>query len=88
MGFWDRLGLDDGGMPVHLPFSHTENCEGPTDDVDAHHWACWCPDPDCLLEEALNRAWLAGKRSTQIVPERLRAHPTHTNTMIGRQTRG
>lgn len=86
MGFWDQLGLDDTGMPVHLPISHKENCEGPT--KDAHHWECWCSDPDCLLAEALGYAWMAGRRSAQIVPERLRAHPTHANTMIGRQTRG
>jgi hypothetical protein len=60
-GFWDRLGTDEVGLPVHLPFSHTENCEGPTQDAEAHHWTCWCRDGhECPLGRALAQARAAG----------------------------
>lgn len=58
---WDNLGVDDGGLPRHLPFSHTVNCEGPTEPDDPDHLACWCGKP-CPLHLALRDAHRAGMR--------------------------
>lgn len=61
--FWDALGVDDGGLPIHLPFSHNSVCQGPTSDAEAHHWSCWCRDGhDCPLSKALALAFEAGQR--------------------------
>jgi hypothetical protein len=60
---WGRMGLDDGGMPAHLPMGVTAFGEGPEDDSAAHHYRCWCPDPECPLTKALLNAWAAGRRT-------------------------
>lgn len=60
---WNDLGVNEGGLPIHFPMGHTRMCEGPTDDADAHHWACWCPaGHSCPLSVALGRAGQAGYR--------------------------
>ena len=56
VGFWDRLGVDEGGMPKHLPMGVTAEGEGPTNDGEAHHFACWCGDAECPLTKALTQA--------------------------------
>ena len=52
-GFWDRLGLDETGMPLHLPMGVTADGQGPTNDSEAHHFVCWCSRPKCPLTEIL-----------------------------------
>ena len=54
-GFWDRLGLDEAGMPIHLPMGVTEDGRGPTNDAEAHHFVCWCGHSDCPLTKMLAR---------------------------------
>jgi hypothetical protein len=61
-GFWDRLGVDDGGLPTHLPMAVDEQGRGPVPDRQAWSWVCWCPDEECLLTQALMEAWRAGLR--------------------------
>lgn len=58
VGFWDRLGTDDGGMPVHLPMGVNASGQGPEDDSTAHHFVCWCGDSQCPLTRALALAAL------------------------------
>jgi len=53
VNFWDRLGISEGGLPIHLPMGVTEAGQGPTDVEDAHHWICWCPDAQCPLTRSL-----------------------------------
>ena len=55
-GFWDRLGLDEAGMPKHLPMGVTAEGQGPTNDAEAHHFVCWCGLSDCPLTKALAQA--------------------------------
>lgn len=52
---WENLGIDDGGMPIHLPMGVTADGDGPTSDAEAHHFVCWCGQ-QCPLDEALKRA--------------------------------
>ena len=59
-GFWDRLGVDDGGLPAHLPMGVDEHGRGPANDSDAAYFICWCGDHACPLAEALKVAWRAG----------------------------
>lgn len=61
VGFWDNLGIDGGGLPIHLPMGMTKDRNGPEDDSKAHHYECWCGEP-CPLTAALNAAWEAGRR--------------------------
>lgn len=63
VGFWERLGTDDGGMPVHLPIGVNAYGQGPEDDSAAYTFTCWCGDPECPLSLALGHAWTSGKRS-------------------------
>lgn len=62
-GFWDRLGVDEGGLPAHLPMGVNERGQGPEDDAAAYTWACWCGDVECPLTLALGHAWASGKRA-------------------------
>jgi len=62
VGFWDRLGMDDGGMPVHLPMGVTERGQGPEDDSAAYAYVCWCGETECPLTLALGHAWASGRR--------------------------
>lgn len=59
---WEGMGLDEGGLPAHLPMGVNELGQGPEDDSVAHHYECWCFDPECPLTTALQLAWSAGKR--------------------------
>jgi hypothetical protein len=59
---WEDLGLDDGGMPIHLPMGVTVDGDGPTSDAEAHHFVCWCGQ-QCPLDKALRLA------STKNAPE-------------------
>jgi hypothetical protein len=59
---WDALGLDEGGLPEHLPLGVNELGQGPENDSVAHHYECWCGDPNCPLTAALQLAWRAGWR--------------------------
>jgi len=62
-GFWDQLGLDeDTLMPAHLPMGVNRVGQGPDNDSEAHHYVCWCGDPECPLTLALGHAWKAGRR--------------------------
>jgi hypothetical protein len=54
--------MDEGGLPVHLPFGVTVDGRGPAPDDEADHWVCWCWDPDCELTRALRLAGEAGAR--------------------------
>jgi hypothetical protein len=60
---WSKLGTDEGGLPVHLPMGMTATGQGPENDDVAHHYECWCQDPDCPLTSALLLAWKAGIRA-------------------------
>lgn len=60
--FWDRLGIH-GDLPAHLPIGVNELGQGPVEPDPAHHYECWCGNVDCPLTIALQRAWLAGRRS-------------------------
>jgi hypothetical protein len=63
VNFWNRLGVDKGGLPTHLPFTHTKDCEGPTEPDPPHHVACWCKDEHtCPLSVALNQAHQWGSK--------------------------
>ena len=59
--FWDRLGVY-GDLAAHLPMGVDEQGRGPVEPDPAHHYECWCPDPECPLTMALQHAWSAGKR--------------------------
>lgn len=72
-GFWDSLGVDDGGMPVHLPMGVNDAGEGPENDSNAHHYVCWCPDVNCPLTNALIlAARLAPREADDGLAERVR----------------
>lgn len=62
---WEDLGIDESGMPIHLPMGVTADEEGPTSDAEAHHFVCWCGQ-QCPLDEALRRA---AKAASQIPNE-------------------
>lgn len=64
-GFWDQLGVDEGGLPEHLPMGVTEQGRGPTGDAKAHHYLCWCGDVLCPLSQALRQARRAALREDQ-----------------------
>ena len=51
-GFWERLGVDDGGLPIHLPMGVNAEGQGPENDSAAHHYVCWCGE-GCPLTAAL-----------------------------------
>jgi hypothetical protein len=34
-------------LPDHLLIPVDGDGNGPVDEADAHHWACWCGRPDC-----------------------------------------
>lgn len=59
--FWDGLGVDEGGMPRHLPMGVTREGRGPERDEAAHHYTCWCGNVECPLALALGHAWRAGR---------------------------
>lgn len=63
-GFYDALGMDDGGLPVHLPMEVTKGDDGPAGPEDMHHLICWCGQEMCPLNRALHAAWLLGQAST------------------------
>lgn len=58
---WENLGVD-GDLPRHFPISQDEHGRGPTNPEPAHHWTCWCGDPECPLSLALQWSWSAGRR--------------------------
>jgi len=60
-GFWDGLGTDEAGMPVHLPMPLTADGQGPAFGDEIASYACWCGRL-CPLHMALREAWLAGLR--------------------------
>ena len=62
-GFWDRLGTDEAGMPVHLPMGVNAAGQGPVIDADAHHWVCWCGKPTCPLTLVLRDAGQPGRQA-------------------------
>jgi hypothetical protein len=62
--FWDRLGMH-GDLAEHLPIGVNEQGQGPVEPEPAHHYECWCSDPECPLTMALQHAWFAGRRSVE-----------------------
>lgn len=62
IGFWDRLGMGEGGLPTHLPMGVDKFGDGPENDDEAEYWRCWCADPECPLTQALSKAVLTGLR--------------------------
>lgn len=46
-------GLNEGGLPKHLPMGVDADGNGPTDPEPPHHRVCWCADPECTWTEAL-----------------------------------
>lgn len=60
-GFWDGLGVDQGGMPVHLPMPLTIDGEGPASGDEVAYYRCWCGRP-CPLDVALRESWTAGAK--------------------------
>lgn len=63
IGFWDQLGQDEGGMPLHLPMPLTAEGHGPADPDEADHLGCWCGKPDCILARAFMEAFELGRAS-------------------------
>ena len=54
---WASLGMDDGGMPIHLPIGVTVDRRGPADGTDElHHYECWCGH-ECALAHELRLAY-------------------------------
>lgn len=47
--------VDEAGMPKHLPMGVNEQGQGPEDDSKAHHWVCWCGDPNCVWTRAFQQ---------------------------------
>lgn len=64
--FWNRLGVDEGGLPVHLPIEVNEQGQGPEDRAIAHHTECWCGGPDCPLGRALLEAGRLARRQAMV----------------------
>lgn len=64
-GFWDRLGVGEDGLPVHLPMGVNEHGQGPEDDSAAFTYVCWCGDTECPLTLALGHAWASGTKANQ-----------------------
>jgi hypothetical protein len=62
IGFWDRLTVGEDGLPKHLPMGVDELGRGPVEPEPAHHYVCWCGDPECPLSLALQHAWASGRR--------------------------
>jgi hypothetical protein len=61
---WGALGVDEGGLPIHLPMGVTVDGQGPADGTEElHHYVCWCPDPTCPLTRALLDAHQSGVRA-------------------------
>jgi hypothetical protein len=60
---WNALGVDEGGLPVHLPMAVTADGQGPATGTDAHHMTCWC-GTGCGLADALEEAGHLGERVT------------------------
>lgn len=60
---WDGLGLDEGGLPAHLPMRVTRDGQGPADSDEAHRVVCWCGE-DCPLNRSLDDAWLLGRNAS------------------------
>jgi len=58
---WELLGVDEGGLPVHLPMGVNQQGQGPEDDSAAHHFECWCGDANCPLTGALMAAFRKGR---------------------------
>ena len=79
--FWDRLGLDDGLMPVHLPVGVNSAGRGPENDSDAHHYVCWCADAKCPLSQALALADAAARADER---ERYDRHEDECDISRGR----
>lgn len=63
--FWDHLGIDEAGMPIHLPIGLTVDESGPADESEIHHWGCWCNEDDCPLDKILRQASTLG--GTQVM---------------------
>lgn len=63
--FWERLGLDDGGLPVHFPMGVDRRGRGP-ESPKPHHYICWCGHPDCPLTQALQDARVSALASVRI----------------------
>lgn len=72
---WDGLGTDEAGLPLHLPMGVTADGQGPTNDDDAHHVACWC-GTDCPLNRALSWAFDVGAATSAVRPLLARALST------------
>lgn len=64
---WERMGTGEEGLPVHLPMGVDAAGQGPVDDHEAHHVACWCGQPACPLTQALAWAFRLGGAGRQIV---------------------
>lgn len=62
-------GLDESGLPVHLPMGVTTDGQGPTEPETPHHRACWCTNPSCVWTVAL----AAERADASAVGDRLRA---------------
>lgn len=69
---WERLGTREDGLPVHLPMSVDADGQGPANDHEAHHLACWCGQ-QCPLTLTLTWAFRlggAGRQVTTITTEK------------------
>lgn len=68
VGFWDSLGMDEGGLPIHLPMGVNAKGQGPADvhGQVAHHFICWCGQSGCPLTIALAQSRRSALRSIKI----------------------
>ena len=56
---WEGLGVDEGGLPAHIPMPVTRDGQGPAEPHQADHTICWC-GTDCPLARALRAAHALG----------------------------
>lgn len=56
---WEGLGLDEGGLPAHLPMPVTRDGQGPAHPHDTDHFTCWC-GTECPLARALTASHALG----------------------------
>lgn len=52
-------------VPEHFPMGVTAKGQGPTDDADLHHYACWCGQ-QCVWQRAFADVWRITRRNAKL----------------------
>lgn len=63
--FWERLGIDGGGLPIHFPMGVDQRGRGP-ESPNPHHVVCWCGDTACPLTQAFQDARLTAVKNIRV----------------------